>query len=329
MSKPVVRWMWLIGLLCIPVETAAQSRTFDLTVALLFAPIPQADPPGFIMWDASELEERNSALGTRVGPDDSARETLADYGNPSGAHRFRFIRRDGDGRPELHDNIDDVVYIQSGEGTLLVGGEMLGRRGDVGTAITGGSRYPVAAGDVLRIPAGTAHAYLVPEGGHITYVLVRVPAFVGEVVAVPDGPAPRLDPPGFGMWKSSELEERNSALATRVGPDDSARETLADYGEGGASHRFRFIRRDGDGRPELHDNIIDVVFVQSGEGTLLVGGEMIGRSNAPGSAIDGGSRYPVAAGDILHIPARTPHAYLVPDGGHITYVLVRVPAFDG
>ena len=72
------------------------------------------------MWDTSELEERNSVLATRVGPDDSARETLADYVTPSGSHRFRFIRRDGDGRPEQHDRIDDVVYIQSGEGTLLV-----------------------------------------------------------------------------------------------------------------------------------------------------------------------------------------------------------------
>ncbi len=300
-----------------------------VAVALVLAPLPQAVPPGFVMWDVSELAERNAALGTRVGPDDSARETLADYGNPSGAHRFRFIRRDGDGRPEQHDDIDDVVYIQSGEGTLLVGGEMLGRTGDVGTSITGGSRYPVSAGDVVRIPAGTPHAYLVPDGGHVTYVLVRVPAFFGEVVSDPDGAAPRLDPSGFGMWKSSELEERNAALATRVRPDGSARETLADYGVGGSSHRFRFIRRDADGRPELHDDIIDVVFVQSGEGTLLVGGEMIGRSNAPGSAIDGGSRYPVAAGDVLHIPARTPHGYLVPDGGHITYVLVRVPAFEG
>ena len=297
-----------------------------LTVALVLAPILQADQPGFIMWDTSELEERNSVLATRVRPDDSARETLADYVTPSGSHRFRFIRRDGDGRPEQHDRIDDVVYIQSGEGTLLVGGEMLGRTGDLGAAITGGSRYPVSAGDVLRIPAGTPHAYLVPDGGHVTYVLVRVPVFVGEVG---DGPAPQLDPPGFGMWRSSELEERNAALSTRVGPDDSARETLADYGRGGASHRFRFIRRDGDGRPELHDNIIDVVFVQSGEGTLLVGGEMMGRSNAPGSRINGGSRYPVAAGDVLHIPARTPHAYLVPEGGHITYVLVRVPAIEG
>ena len=286
------------------------------------------NPPGFVMWDTSELQERNAALGTRIGPDDSARETLADYGNPSGAHRFRFIRRDGDGRPEQHDEIDDVVYIQSGEGTVLVGGEMLGRRGDVGTAITGGSRYPVAAGDVLRIPAGTPHAYLVQDGGHITYVLVRTPVFEGEVVTDPDGEAAPLDPPGFGMWRASELEERNAALGTRIGPDDSARETLADYGPGGLSHRFRFIRRDGDGRPELHEDIIDVVFVQSGEGTLAVGGEMIGQSNAPGSAIRGGLRYPIAAGDVLHIPARMPHAYLVPDRGHITYVLVRTPEFE-
>ncbi len=298
------------------------------TLALMLALMLQGDP-GFVMWSVSELEGRNKALGAEVGPDGSARETLADYGSPSGSHRFRFIRRDRDGRPEQHDTIDDVVYIQSGAGTLLVGGEMLDRPGDLGASITGGWRYPVAAGDVLRIPAGTPHAYLVPDGGHVTYVLVRVPAFVGEVVEVPDGEAPRLDPPGFGMWHSSELEERNRALGTRVGPDDSARETLADYGEGGQSHRFRFIRRDGDGRPELHEDIIDVVFVQSGAGTLLVGGEMIGQSNAPGSRINGGSRHPVAAGDVLHIPARTPHAYLVPDGGHITYVLVRVPALEG
>ena len=30
MSKPIVGWMWLIGLLSIPAETAAQSPTFDI-----------------------------------------------------------------------------------------------------------------------------------------------------------------------------------------------------------------------------------------------------------------------------------------------------------
>ncbi len=296
-----------------------------LTLAVVLALAMQV-APGFLTWSVSELEERNAALGTNVRQDGSARETLADYGAPSGSHRFRFIRRDSDGPPEQHDQIDDVVLIQSGEGTLLVGGEMLGRTGDLGTSITGGSRYSVAEGDVLRIPAGTPHAYLVPDGGHVTYVLVRVPAFVGTVTEAPDGEAPQLEPAGFGLWRSSELDERNRVLGTTMGPDGSSRETLADYGPGGGSHRFRFIRRDQAGPAEFHDDIVDVVFVQSGAGTLLVGGDMIGESNVPGARIDGGSGHSVAAGDVLHIPARMPHRYLVPDGGHITYVLVRVPA---
>lgn len=297
-----------------------------LVTALLLV-LPQIDP-GFVMWTGSELAERNGTLGTRIGEDGSARETLADYGSPSGSHRFRLIRRDRDGRPEQHDGIDDVVYIQSGRATLRVGGTILDRSGDVGAAITGGSRYPVAAGDVLRIPAGVPHAYRVPDGGHVTYLLVRVPAFAGEVVEDPDGEAPRLEPAGFALWRASELEMRNRVLGTRVEPDGSARETLADYGEGGRSHRFRFLRRDADGPPELHEDIIDVVLVQSGAGTLLVGGEMIGESNVVGARIEGGTEHPVAAGDVLHIPARTPHGYLVPEGGHITYVLVRVPALE-
>ena len=301
-----------------------------LLAAVLLSPAPDqaAASPGYLMWDAAELEERSDALGTRIGADGSARETLADYETPAGSHRFRFIRRDSDGRPEQHDEIDDVVLIQSGGGTILVGGEMLGRTGDLGTAIEGGTRHEVGAGDILRIPAGTPHAYLPAAGGHITYVLVRLPAFRGEVVANPDGEAPDLEPEGFALWRAAELGRRNARLGERIGSDDSSRETLADFGPGGLSHRFRHIRRDGDGWPELHPDIIDVVFVTSGAGTMHVGGEMVGRSNQPGSSINGGERHSVAAGDVLHIPARTPHAYLVPDGGHVTYVLVRFPAVD-
>ena len=153
-------------------------RLFLVAVALVS--ILEAGPPGFVMWSASELEQRAAALSARVGPDHSARETLADYGNPSGAHRFRFIHRDADGIPEQHEHIEDVVFIQSGAGTLLVGGDMVNRTGSLGTGIARGMRYPVGAGDMLHIPATTPHGYLVPEGGHITYVLVRVPAFVGE-----------------------------------------------------------------------------------------------------------------------------------------------------
>jgi mannose-6-phosphate isomerase-like protein (cupin superfamily) len=135
------------------------------------------------------------------------------------------------------------------------------------------------------------------------------------------------DPPGFAMWKSGELKQRDEALSKKVGPDHSARETLADY----KSHRFRLLYRDADGFPEQHDNIVDVVFVQSGEGTLVLGGKVLGlkAGSGPGefvgTSIEGGERHPLGPGDVLHIPPKIPHSFLVPAGKHLTYVLVKFP----
>jgi len=136
------------------------------------------------------------------------------------------------------------------------------------------------------------------------------------------------DPAGFALWRAAELRQRDEALSKKVGPDHSARETLADYGD----HRFRLLYRDADGVPEQHDTIVDVVMVQSGEGMLLLGGRMInprassGAGEYLGTGIEGGERHALAAGDIVHIPAKIPHSFLVPAGKHITYVLVKFPA---
>jgi hypothetical protein len=132
----------------------------------------------------------------------------------------------------------------------------------------------------------------------------------------------------FGRWTAAELRNRDAALSAHVGPDHSARETLADYGD----HRFRLLYRDADGVPEQHDQIVDVVFVQSGEGTLQLGGTMVGKRAGAGpgeylgTRLEGGERHPLAAGDVVHIPAAIPHSFLVPAGRHITYVLVKFPA---
>src|ERR1700688_2619462 len=93
-------------------------------VALLAAPVSAADPPGFALWRASDLKGHDAALSTHVGDDHSSRETLADYKS----HRFRMLYRDADGNPEQHDAIIDIVLVQSGEGTLVMGGTMQGRR---------------------------------------------------------------------------------------------------------------------------------------------------------------------------------------------------------
>ena len=149
-----------------------------VVAALLVAPRLAAQQSRFGLLSAGELTKRSAALSKKVGADHSSRETLADYGH----HRFRLLYRDADGLPEQHDAIVDVVMVQSGEGTLQLGGDMIGRRAGggagehLGTRLEGGERHRLGPGDVVHIPAGIPHSFLVPKGGHITYVLVKFPA---------------------------------------------------------------------------------------------------------------------------------------------------------
>ena len=153
----------------------------------------------------------------------------------------------------------------------------------------------------------------------------RLTAFIVAVAATTVLSA--ADPPGFALWKASDLKSHDAALSTHVADDHSSRETLADFG----GHRFRMLYRDADGNPEQHDSIIDIVIVQSGEGALQLGGTMAGRRATSageyvGTRLDGGERHALGPGDIVHIPAGVPHAFLVPNRAHLTYVLLKIPA---
>ena len=106
------------------------SLRFVLAAAVAL-PALQTEELGFVKWTEADLRGRHAALSARVGPDHSARETLAAYGHPSGSHRFRLIHRNADGVPEQHANIGDVVYVYSGAATLLVGGDLIDIPGGV------------------------------------------------------------------------------------------------------------------------------------------------------------------------------------------------------
>src|SRR5580704_9071759 len=145
---------------------------------LLFAPAFVAEESSFALWTPAAIRQREAALMKNVASDHSSRETLADYGD----HRFRLLYRDADGLPEEHDKIVDVVMIHSGEGALMLGGTMAGKKGSaatgeyLGTVLTGGELHPLQAGDIVHIPAGIPHSFLVTPGKHITYVLIKFPA---------------------------------------------------------------------------------------------------------------------------------------------------------
>jgi len=134
-------------------------------------------------------------------------------------------------------------------------------------------------------------------------------------------------PAGFEHWKAAELQGFTERLAPKINAQKIAIQALGSYG----NHSFLIAHREGDGEAELHETQNDVFVVESGQGTLVVGGTVVNpRTTAPhevrGSSIRGGDRVPVAVGDVLHIPAKVPHQMLVATGQQITYFVVKIDA---
>ena len=129
------------------------------------------------------------------------------------------------------------------------------------------------------------------------------------------------DPEGYAQYSGSDLKTRVDAAK----PDDHKvrLDRVANWG----NHALLAIRREGDGEAEIHETQVDVIFVKSGEGTLILGGTMVEpRTTAPGEirakSIKGGVSKKMAAGDVIHIPAKIPHQMLVPKA--LTFEVVKV-----
>jgi hypothetical protein len=71
------------------------------------------------------------------------------------------------------------MIVQSGEATLVVGDDILDAQKISpteirGTAIRNGNERKISAGDVINMPAGLPHQFILAPGKQITYVDVVV-----------------------------------------------------------------------------------------------------------------------------------------------------------
>lgn len=133
------------------------------------------------------------------------------------------------------------------------------------------------------------------------------------------------DPAGFHLWKSGELRASEKKLSPKIDAQKISGESLANAG----NHTFSISHREGPGIAELHQNVADVFVVISGEATLVVGGTIPGsKPSAPnevrGPKIEGGESHKLAVGDIVTIPAGSPHQLLLDAGKQFTYFVVKV-----
>jgi len=139
--------------------------------------LPAGPPEGFGHWTGGELQDFEKKLGPKINAQKIATQALASYGN----HSFLIAHREGSGEAELHETQNDVMVVESGEATLVVGGTVMDPRTTApheirGPSIRCGEKVALAAGDVVHIPIKTAHQMLVASGKQITYFVVKIDA---------------------------------------------------------------------------------------------------------------------------------------------------------
>ncbi len=99
----------------------------------------------------------------------------------------------------------------------------------------------------------------------------------------------------------------------------------------GQNFTYAITHRDTSGGLERHDAWTDFLVIETGSATVLTGGVQEGATeNTPGEwrggTARGATRQAIRAGDIVTIPAGTPHQMLLAPGEQINYIAVKIAA---
>src|SRR6185437_3228750 len=124
----------------------------------------------------------------------------------------------------------------------------------------------------------------------------------------------------------TELAQRGKALLDQARQGSgSAGITLARY----QGHYTMLTARTGSGGGELHQHYSDFLIVLDGEGTEMTGGKMVdGKEGANGETrgktLEGATAHVLHKGDVIHIPAGTPHQAIEAPGQSIIIYVIKV-----
>jgi uncharacterized RmlC-like cupin family protein len=151
------------------------TKTIAVVLIVSAAAFSAADPAGFHVWKAGQIEAEGRKLATKLGPNKVASVTLDTVGNRA----FSVTHREGSGQAEWHEKVADVIMIQSGAATMVYGGEIVDGEttepGQIrGASIKGGTEVALGPGDVLHIPAKVPHLMKLAPGKTVTYFVVKV-----------------------------------------------------------------------------------------------------------------------------------------------------------
>jgi mannose-6-phosphate isomerase-like protein (cupin superfamily) len=128
---------------------------------------------------------------------------------------------------------------------------------------------------------------------------------------------------GVDIYTTKDLAARKEKLTEKR--TQFASENLERYKD----HYTMLAYRRTTGSSEVHEHEADIFFITSGAATILTGGKLVNphtekAGELRGTSIEGGVRHALGTGDVIHIPAGTPHQMLVDKGVPVTYFVVKV-----
>jgi mannose-6-phosphate isomerase-like protein (cupin superfamily) len=141
---------------------------------LILLPLQAADPAQAVYWSASQMVAAGKKAEAKLNP-------ATKVGSEQLLDSATLIFRSGASEAEVHEKRADLIFVREGEGTVLVGGKIVEERrsgpGELrGASIEGGSKYNLATGDTLYVPANIAHQFLVQQDKHFVAIIVKIPA---------------------------------------------------------------------------------------------------------------------------------------------------------
>ena len=154
-------------------------------------------------------------------------------------------------------------------------------------------------------------------GGMLLFGCARAEAQAQEQPAITTTPE---------VLNFADLAQRGKALLDQARQGSgSAGITLARY----HGHYTMLTARTGSGGGELHARYSDFLFVLDGEGTEMTGGKMVepkegANGETRGKTLEGATPHLLHAGDVIHIPAGTPHQAIEAPGQSIIIYVIKV-----
>ena len=113
-------------------------------------------------------------------------------------------------------------------------------------------------------------------------------------------------------------------------PHDQAASTFVKGGQIiGDKGLVVLANRRGAGEVEVHEKTNHIFIIVEGEATLVTGGTLIGaRQTAPGQTraanVEGGTTYHLSKGDVITVPAKTPHWFKEVSTQTVAYYAINI-----